>query len=70
MNEGEAPAAALDDAVVRARVDALLAQMTVEEKAGQITQYFDFLTSQDEAKRVEAEVAAEARRLAAVRDRP
>ncbi len=58
LNEGEAPAAALDDAVVRARVDALLAQMTVEEKAGQITQYFDFLTSQDEAKRVEAEVAA------------
>ena len=58
LNEGEAPAAVLDDAVVRARVDALLAQMTVEEKAGQITQYFDFLTSHDEAKRVEAEVAA------------
>ena len=32
----------LPDAEVRARADALLAKMTPEEKAGQITQYFDF----------------------------
>jgi len=43
---------------VRAQADALIARMTVEEKAGQITQYFDFLTATEEAKRIEAEVAA------------
>jgi beta-glucosidase len=37
-----AEAAPLSDAAVTARADALLAKMTVEEKAGQITQYFDF----------------------------
>jgi beta-glucosidase len=35
-----AGAGAADDASVRRRADALLAQMTPEEKAGQITQYF------------------------------
>ncbi len=48
----------LDDDAVRARVDALLAQMTTEEKAGQITQYFDFWRAPEEAKRVAAEMAA------------
>ena len=51
-------AAPLDDAVVRARADALIAKMTPEEKAGQITQYFDFTSAPDEAKRVTAEMAA------------
>ncbi len=50
--------APLSDKAVRARADALLARMTPEEKAGQITQYFDFLTAQDEAGKVSAEVAA------------
>jgi beta-glucosidase len=36
------PPAALDDRAIRARADALLAQMTPEEKAGQLTQYFYF----------------------------
>jgi beta-glucosidase len=31
---------AMDDAAVRARADALIAQMTAEEKAGQVSQYF------------------------------
>jgi beta-glucosidase len=48
----------LDDDAVRARVDALLAQMTTEEKAGQITQYFDFFRAPEEAARVTAEMAA------------
>jgi len=48
----------LSDEVVRARADALIAQMTPEEKAGQITQYFDFLSVPEEAARVEAEMAA------------
>lgn len=43
---------------VQARVSALLAEMTPEEKAGQITQYFDFPRSPDEARRVEGEMAA------------
>lgn len=46
-----------DDAV-RERANALIAQMTPEEKAGQITQYFDFLNAPEEAARVEKEVAA------------
>lgn len=50
-------AAPLTDAQVRARADALIAQMTPEEKAGQITQYFDFPVP-EEAKRVEGELAA------------
>ena len=37
-----ASAHAADDAEVRRRADALIAQMTPEEKAGQITQYFYF----------------------------
>jgi beta-glucosidase len=54
------PAAAkpLPEQQVRARVDALLAQMTPEEKAGQITQYFNFGFAPPEAKRVQEEVAA------------
>ncbi|TDW67604.1 beta-glucosidase [Novosphingobium sp. PhB55] len=48
----------LSDEVVRARADALIAQMTPEEKAGQITQYFDFTDSPEEAKRVTDEMAA------------
>lgn len=50
--------APLDDAEVRDRVERPLSRMTVEEKVGQITQYFDFLTAPDDARRVEAEVAA------------
>src|SRR5262245_29160049 len=50
--------APLTDAEVRARADALLAQMTPEEKAGQITQYFDFFMVPQESKRVEDEMAA------------
>lgn len=53
-----AGAAPLSDQEVRGRADALLAKMTPEEKAGQITQYFDFLAVHDEAERVSAEVAA------------
>jgi beta-glucosidase len=43
---------------VRARADALLAQMSPEEKAGQITQYFDFFNVPQESKRVEDEMTA------------
>lgn len=50
--------APLADEDVRARVDALLAAMTVEEKAGQITQYFNFPHEPEEAKRVTDEMAA------------
>lgn len=56
-----APTAAarpLPEQQVRARADALLAQMTPEEKAGQITQYFNFGFAPPEAKRVQEEVAA------------
>ncbi|HEY4084109.1 MAG TPA: beta-glucosidase BglX [Burkholderiaceae bacterium] len=48
----------LTDDAVRARANALIAQMTPEEKAGQITQYFDFLNAPEEAARVEKEVVA------------
>jgi len=48
----------LSDEEVRARADALIARMTSEEKAGQITQYFDFSIVPAEGKRVEGEVAA------------
>jgi len=48
----------LPDKEVRGRAEALLAKMTPEEKAGQITQYFDFLSAKGEADRVQAEVAA------------
>jgi beta-glucosidase len=33
----------MDDATISARIDALLAQMTPEEKAGQLTQFFEFV---------------------------
>ena len=46
------------DAEVRARADALLAKMTPEEKAGQITQYFNFGFDPAESKRVQDEMAA------------
>lgn len=48
----------LSDEVVRARANELIAKMTLEEKAGQITQYFDFLSAPEEAARVEGEMAA------------
>jgi beta-glucosidase len=50
--------APLTDEEVRARADALIARMTPEEKAGQITQYFDFFNVPQESKRVEEEMAA------------
>jgi beta-glucosidase len=53
-----AAAKPLPEAEVRARADALIERMTPEEKAGQITQYFHFGIVPQEAKRVEAEVAA------------
>lgn len=57
---GVAPsyAAPLGDAAVRARADALIARMTPEEKAGQLTQYFDFTTTPEDSKRVTDEMAA------------
>jgi beta-glucosidase len=42
MTGSAAPTTALSDAVVRERANALLAQMTPEEKAGQLSQYFYF----------------------------
>ena len=48
----------LADAEVRARAEALIAKMTPEEKAGQITQYFNFGIVPQEAKRVQDELAA------------
>lgn len=47
-----------DDATIRARVEALLRQMTIEEKAGQLTQYFTFPGVPDELAKVEAEIRA------------
>jgi beta-glucosidase len=46
------------DAEVRARADALLAKMTPEEKAGQITQYFNIAFIPGQSEGVQAEVAA------------
>lgn len=48
----------LTETEIRARVDALLAEMTVEEKAGQLTQYFTFERAPEEVARVEAEIRA------------
>ena len=48
----------LPDAEVRARADALLAKMTPEEKAGQITQYFNIAFIPGQSESVQAEVAA------------
>jgi beta-glucosidase len=38
-----------DDAAIRARVEELLSAMTLEEKAGQLTQYFSFGLHEDDA---------------------
>jgi beta-glucosidase len=43
---------------IEARADALIARMTPEEKAGQLTQYFDFTRTPAEARRVSDEAAA------------
>ena len=43
---------------IRTRVEDLLRRMTVEEKAGQLTQYFTFSRAPDEVARVENEVRA------------
>jgi hypothetical protein len=40
MSVPSTPATARDDAEMAERVDALIARMTVAEKAGQLTQYF------------------------------
>ncbi|NKY38103.1 beta-glucosidase BglX [Cellulomonas septica] len=40
---------ATDESAIRARVDELLADMTIEEKAGQLTQYFAFDLPEGEA---------------------
>ncbi|NBC38135.1 beta-glucosidase BglX [Novosphingobium sp. FSY-8] len=54
-----APAAApLTEAQVDARVDALMAQMTTEEKVGQLIQYFNFGGTGEQAAPLEKEVAA------------
>ncbi|MFO1226398.1 beta-glucosidase BglX [Roseateles sp.] len=50
--------AQLSDDAVRARVDALMARMTLEEKAGQITQHFVFQEVPKEEERAAKEVAA------------
>lgn len=50
--------AQLSDEAVRARVDALMARMTLEEKAGQITQHFVFQDVPGEEARAAKEVAA------------
>lgn len=46
------------DATLNARIAAILSRMTVEEKAGQLTQYFTFPGVPDELAKVEAEVRA------------
>jgi beta-glucosidase len=46
------------DATFTARIDALLSRMTVEEKAGQLTQFFTFPGAPEELAKVEAEVRA------------
>lgn len=50
--------AKMNDSEIQARTRALLGQMTIEEKAGQLTQYFTFSFAADELARVEAEVRA------------
>jgi beta-glucosidase len=45
----------MDEAVILERIDALLAQMTPEEKAGQLTQFFEFVPNDDA---LSAEIAA------------
>ena len=53
-----AAAAPLSDEALAARANALIARMTPEEKAGQLTQYFDFAAVPTEGKRVVDEMAA------------
>jgi len=48
----------MDDMSIVTRVDELLARMTVEEKAGQLTQYFTFPGVPDALAKVEVEVRA------------
>jgi beta-glucosidase len=48
----------LPEREVRARAETLITRMTPEEKAGQITQYFNFGIVPQEAKRVEDELIA------------
>lgn len=57
-NAQSAASKPLSDVEVSARADALLARMTPEEKAGQITQYFFFGGPLPDSKRVQDEVAA------------
>src|ERR1700741_736966 len=51
-------AAPLSDQAVRARADALIAQMTPEEKAGQLSQFFYFQIMPPMNTRADAAVAA------------
>ena len=46
------------DAEIRSRVASMLAEMTVEEKAGQLTQYFTFPGLAEETAKIEAEIRA------------
>lgn len=59
---GEAPAAtrshAISQAQVDAKVEALLGQMTLEEKAGQLSQFFYFSQFPPLAEKVDKEIAA------------
>lgn len=48
----------MSDAVIESRVAALLDDMTVEEKAGQLTQYFTFSGMPEELAKVETELRA------------
>ena len=43
---------------IKQKVDALLSEMTVEEKAGQLTQYFVFSGASEQLEKVEAELRA------------
>jgi len=52
------PEAPLDSSTIKTQVATLLSKMTVEEKAGQLTQYFTFPGVPDELAKVEAEVRA------------
>lgn len=57
MASSPAGAAVPDDAAVQARAAALVAQMTPEEKAGQLTQYFYFPAFAPMAEQVEQSIA-------------
>jgi Beta-glucosidase-related glycosidases len=47
-----------DEGEINARIEALLAEMTVGEKAGQLTQYFTFPGVHEELEKVETELRA------------